>query len=209
MRVPNSVHEAHPWVIAQIAPDFKLLDAWALPVEGGPDDRDAALELMASFDPANSQSAVTRALFAVRFRVGRLFGWDDAKERPIPGCTETTLRARLPDELRGSAKGPVISSEMQRAAGGFTPVYRTDDEWAAEISNGTVHGVLQLVWVEQGDGGYRAHMAVYVKPRGRLGEAYLRFIDPFRHLIVYPALLRQIGRAWDARDIARPSTPRN
>ena len=24
-------------------------------------------------------------------------------------------------------------------------------------------------------------------------------IEPFRHLIVYPALLRQVGRAWDAR----------
>jgi len=38
MRIPNSAHEAHPWVIAQIAPDFKLLDAWALPVQGGPDE---------------------------------------------------------------------------------------------------------------------------------------------------------------------------
>jgi len=26
-------------------------------------------------------------------------------------------------------------------------------------------------------------------------------IQPFRHLIVYPALMRHIGRAWDARDI--------
>ena len=40
-------------------------------------------------------------------------------------------------------------------------------------------------------------MAVYVKPRGR--EQYMTFIAPFRHWVVYPALLRQIERAWQAR----------
>jgi Protein of unknown function (DUF2867) len=38
--------------------------------------------------------------------------------------------------------------------------------------------------------------------RGNLGEAYMMFIEPFRHFIVYPALMRQIGRAWDARSPA-------
>jgi hypothetical protein len=27
----------------------------------------------------------------------------------------------------------------------------------------------------------------------------MALIRPFRHLIVYPALMRQIGRAWQAR----------
>jgi hypothetical protein len=62
-----------------------------------------------------------------------------------------------------------------------------------------VHGVLQLAWVEQGDGRYRGQMAVYVKPRGRFGAAYMAAIAPFRHHIVYPALRGEIGRAWDAR----------
>jgi hypothetical protein len=39
-------------------------------------------------------------------------------------------------------------------------------------------------------------MAVYVKPRGRFGRPYMAFIAPFRHWVVYPALLRQIERAW-------------
>jgi hypothetical protein len=38
---------------------------------------------------------------------------------------------------------------------------------------------------------------------GRVGEIYMMLIQPFRHLIVYPVLMRQIGHAWDARDIAR------
>jgi hypothetical protein len=70
---------------------------------------------------------------------------------------------------------------------------------AGELSNGTVHAVLHLAWVEQGNGRHRGQMGVYVKPRGTLGVTYMALIGPFRHLIVYPALMRQIGRAWQAR----------
>jgi hypothetical protein len=41
-------------------------------------------------------------------------------------------------------------------------------------------------------------MAVYVKPRGRFGRPYMAFIAPFRHWVVYPALMRQIERAWSS-----------
>jgi Protein of unknown function (DUF2867) len=199
-RLPNSAHEAHPWVISQIAPDFKLLDAWALPVEGGPGDFGEFLETMAAIDPVNANTSLSSVLFRIRLRLGEWFGWDDASPKlPIPGCQETTLRERLPGELRGTTAGFGINATMQRAAGGFTPVYRTSDEAAAELSNGTVHGVLHLGWVGQGQGHYRAQMGVYVKPRGRLGGAYLKLIEPFRHLIVYPALIRQIERAWAGR----------
>ena len=79
---------------------------------------------------------------------------------------------------------------------GFVPIYRSDAEYAAEISNATVHGVLHLAWVEQPDGRYRGRLSVYVNPRGALGRAYLALISPFRHFIVYPALMRQVGRAF-------------
>lgn len=49
MRLPNAEHAAHPWVIAQIAPDFELIDAWALPAQGGRDDFAALLKIMAAF----------------------------------------------------------------------------------------------------------------------------------------------------------------
>ena len=42
-------------------------------------------------------------------------------------------------------------------------------------------------------------MAVLVKPDGLLGAGYMAAIRPFRHLIVYPPLMRQIGREWQAR----------
>jgi hypothetical protein len=196
MRLPRAEHAAHRWVIAQIAPEFELIDAWALPAQGGRDDFDALLKIMASLDPANAESTVTRALFRVRHQLGAWFRWDDpARERAIPGCTETTLSQRLPADLRGSATGLDLSPAS------FAPLYRAHDEWAAELSNGTVHAVLHLAWVDQGEGRYRGQMGVYVKPRGRLGTTYMALIRPFRHLIVYPALIRQIGRAWQARPI--------
>jgi len=61
-----------------------------------------------------------------------------------------------------------------------------------------MHGVLHLGWVPDGPGGYRGQMAVLVKPNGLLGTGYLAAIRPFRHLIIYPALIRQTGRAWQA-----------
>jgi Protein of unknown function (DUF2867) len=200
MRLPNAVHESSPWVIAEIAPDFRLLDVWALPVEGRADEFGSFLEVMTSLDPSRSPSAAARALFRLRFRLGALFGWDDReRRRPIPGSAETALRARLPAHLRDSAREPAMRGRMERAAGGFVPLYRTDDEWAAEISNDTVHAVMHVAWVRRAEDRYRAQMAVYVKPRGRLGEIYMKLIAPFRHAIVYPALMRQIGRAWDDR----------
>jgi hypothetical protein len=194
VRLPNAAHEAHPWVIAQVAPDFKLLDVWGLPAQGRLDEFQSLLEIMASLDPANRGSRATRMLFSLRYRLGGWFGWDDAtRTRPVPGRTETTLSARLPEDLLGTAARPDFSSTS------FKPLYRTDDEWAAELSNDTVHAVMHLVWIDQGEGLYHGQMGVYVKPRGRFGATYMALIGPFRHLIVYPALIRQIKREWEAR----------
>ena len=57
---------------------------------------------------------------------------------------------------------------------------------------------LHLAWVDQGEGRYQGQMAVYVKPRGRLGKGYMALIKPFRHWVVYPALMRQMERTWRA-----------
>jgi hypothetical protein len=53
--------------------------------------------------------------------------------------------------------------------------------------------------VPDGSGGYRGQMAVLVKPNGPLGHAYMAAIKPFRHLVVYPPMIREIGRTWRAR----------
>jgi hypothetical protein len=196
MRLPNAAHESRPWRIREIAPDFTVEDVWALPVHGGAEDFQTLLEVMASGDPARDRevSLATRVLFAVRWRLGSWFGWDDAAGKlPIPGTNEASLAGRLPEDLRNTA------ADMKFRSLPFAPLYRTDVEAAAELSNQTVHAVMHLAWVDQGEGRYQGQMAVYVKPRGLLGKRYMAFIAPFRHLVVYPALMRQIERAWNTR----------
>jgi Protein of unknown function (DUF2867) len=194
MRLSNSEHESHAWRIGEVAPDFRLEDAWALPAQGGIEDFATLLEVMASLDPAGAQSRAMRALFSIRWRVGGWLGWDDApRALAIPDDTETTLSARLPEDLRDTATGVALRSTS------FTPLYRTDVEWAAELSNRTVHAVMHLAWIEKGGGLYQGQMGVYVKPRGRFGSAYMAVIAPFRHRVVYPALMREIELAWNAR----------
>ena len=143
-------------------------------------------------DPERGSSAVVRTLFAIRWKVGELLGWDD--QGPDAGGRVATLRDRLPADLRDGPAGPELGGSLP-----FSPLYLTENEWAAEIANRTMHGVMHLGWVPDGAGGYRGQMAVLVKPHGLLGRAYMAAILPFRHFIVYPRMLDEIGRRWRAR----------
>jgi Protein of unknown function (DUF2867) len=193
MKLPDTAHISRPWRIHELTGDFRLEDVWALPTPGGPDDFPRLVEWLASrSDPSRgAASGVIRALWAIRWGAGRVLGWD-GPEAGL-GSRVTTLRDRLPDDLRTAPPGPRFRALP------FTPLYLLRDEWAAELANRTVHGVMHLGWVPDGAGGYRGQMAVLVKPNGLLGTGYLAAIRPFRHLIVYPQLTREIDRAWRAR----------
>jgi Protein of unknown function (DUF2867) len=188
MRLPNAAHESRPWRIHELTHDFRLEDVWELPTPGGPGDFPRLVHGFASGDPSQNSSLVVRSLFAIRWKLGGLLGWDDLDTGV--GSRVPTLRDRLPADLRDAPTGPEFDALP------FTSLYLLDDEWAAEIANQTMHGVMHIGWVPDGSGGYRGQMAVYVKPNGLFGTAYMAAIKPFRHLIVYPPLLRAIGRTW-------------
>jgi hypothetical protein len=151
-------------------------DVWALPVHGGAEDFRTLLEVMVFLDPANAGSLPLRVLWRLRDRLGSWFGLgrisattergrDDAVGKlPIPGTNETSLAERLPGDLRNTAADPDFAWTP------LAPLYRTDVEFAAELSNRTVHSVMHLAWVDGGEGRYQGQMAVYVKPRGPLGK---------------------------------------
>jgi len=61
-----------------------------------------------------------------------------------------------------------------------------------------MHGVMHIGRVPDETGGFRAQMAVLVKPNGLLGTAYMAAIRPVRHAIVYPAIMREGERTWRA-----------
>jgi hypothetical protein len=190
MRIPNGEHISRPWRIHELTRDFQIEDVWALPTPGGPGDFPRLVRMAASLDPSRGSSGIVKALFAIRSKAGELLGWDDPDAGP--GSSAPTLRDRLPADLRDGPRGP------DSAALPFAALYLLDDEWAVEAVNRTVHGVLHLGWVPDGKGGYRGQMAVLVKRNGLLGAAYMAVIAPFRHLIVYPQMLRGIEREWRA-----------
>ena len=191
MRLPNTAHTSRPWRIHELTADFRLEDVWALPTPGGPDDLPRLVQEMAAGDPSQDSSRAVRTLFAIRWKLGELLGWDGPDAGL--GSRVPTLRDQLPADLRDGPSGPDFDALP------FTSLYQLDDEWAAEIANRTVHAVMHIDWVPDGTGGYRGQMAVLVKPNGLLGSGYMAAIAPFRHLIVYPPMLREMGREWRAR----------
>jgi hypothetical protein len=197
MRLPNAAHTSLPWRIHELTRDFRLEDVWALPTPGGPDDFQRLVTGLATADTMRDSSGAAHALWAIRWKAGELLGWDN----PDAGLSSrvSTLRERLPADLRDAPPGPRLDSLP------FTSVYQLDDEWAAEIANRTMHGVMHIGWVPDGTGGYRGQMAVLVKPNGLLGAAYMAAIKPFRHLIVYPSMMRRIEHTW-ARSVEPASS---
>ncbi|MBC2640598.1 MULTISPECIES: DUF2867 domain-containing protein [unclassified Rhodococcus (in: high G+C Gram-positive bacteria)] len=195
MRLSNAVHTSRSWRVHELTSDFTLEDVWALPTPGGRNDFTRLvqdfprlMQGLASGDSSHVTSRATRMLFAIRRALGRVFRWDGSGSGV--GYRVPTLRDRLPADLRDAPSGPDLGS--------FASVYLLDDEWAVELANRTVHGVMHIGWVPDDAGGYRGEMAVYAKPNGLLGTWYMHAIAPFRRMIVYPAMMRQIERRWRA-----------
>ncbi len=195
MRIPVEAHLTQPWRIHEIAPDFRVEDVWAHRTpDAGPDDFPAMLAaLMASNEPGRVDR-MTRWLFAVRWKLGALFGWESPAQSL--GTRVSSLRDRLPDDLRHAPPGPKDPNIP------FTPVYLLAHECVQELANKTVHDLLHLGWVPTERGEYELRMAALVKPNGLFGRAYMAAIKPIRYLIVYPAMTRRWERAWRERKTA-------
>ncbi|MFI0352736.1 DUF2867 domain-containing protein [Actinomadura sp. 9N407] len=195
MRLPRTAHTDRPWRIHEFARDFRVEDVWSFRTPGaGPDDFPEMLAAMRTGGSFAKQPPPVRFLFAVRWKLGALLGWDDPDKGL--GTRVTSLRDRLPHDLSETAD--------DSGSGGtpFSSVYELGDESVRELANKTVHTLMHLGWVPGADGDHELRMAVLVKYNGRFGRFYMGLIAPFRYLIVYPALTRQWERAW--RDHGRP-----
>ncbi|WP_329621207.1 DUF2867 domain-containing protein [Streptomyces sp. NBC_01255] len=194
MKLPRTAHTSRPWRIHEVARDFRIEDVWELPVTGDPDELDRLVRQFTNSDDTALSAPVVRTLFAIRWKLGALLGWDKA-DAGLDGRAGS-LRERLPEDLRAGARGPDLRAVP------FTSVYQTHDEWVAESANRTVHAVMHIGWVADPAPGepdrHRARMAVLVKPNGLLGAVYMVGIKPFRYLGVYPRVLGAIGREWEA-----------
>jgi hypothetical protein len=188
MSLAETAYRAHPWRVHTIAHDFHLEDLWALRLPGhAPSDVREVLERFWSVFKALGNGSLVRA----RLRIGKALGWDDHDfALPIPGCTEKSLAERIDAQdraknlARPDAPSPVASPQVKT-------VYVFRDEALYEFSNDTIHG---LIHIATADGA--ATLAVYVKTRGVMSRLYMAAIWPARHLVIYPALLRRLERAW-------------
>jgi len=167
--------------------DVPLHDVWAIPLlNGGPDRTIEDLRALFLGDRRRQTNIVVRALFALRWWLGRVFRWDDKRHDPpaasyVHRLTEADRqRSTLPPGTRDGA---------------FRVLYVFRREALSEIRNATVHGFLALALTYR-EQGYVAYAAVYVKPVSRLTPLYMALIDPFRRFVVYPALRHQIQQAW-------------
>ena len=199
MRLPDHEHTSRPWRIHELTADFRVEDVWALPASGRREDFPRLAAQLAAADPLRGSSRAGRALWVIRGKIGGMLGWDGPDAGLRSGAR--LLRERLPADLR-SAPGPDF------AALPFTPLYLLGDEFAAEIANRTVHAVIHLGWVPDDSGGYHGQLAVLVKPNGLIGAGYMAAIRPFRNLIVYPRMMRDLGKRWQAGAASPPARAR-
>jgi hypothetical protein len=209
MRLNPELHRTRRYRVQSLAPDFELLDAWAFPILARPSRGQTFARFLkvlhGALDNESGASPSSRFLFRLRATLGRIFGWDRAlNSLPIPGCSETSLRQRLSEEERRRQRW--YDSPHQREQE-FRAVYADDLESIAEISNGTLHAILHVSWVELEADRVRPELGVYVKHRGWFGPVYMALIAPFRHFVIYPALLRRVASSWERASDSVESAP--
>jgi hypothetical protein len=167
--------------------DVPLHDVWSVALDGGGEGRKVSEAREILFGKqGRAPNVAVRALFALRWKLGRLLGWDEARHDPAGG----SYVEKLTDADRAASTVPPGTRE-----GGFRTLYVFDHESLGEVRNATVHGFLSLALVPR-SGGYTLYMGIFVKPVGGLTRVYMALIDPFRRLIVYPSLARNARRRW-------------
>ena len=191
MKIKNKQHYQQKWIVHELLGDFEVEDVWQFPVELKAHHtislfQDQLFEGMEQL----SKKGIVGLLFKLRFFLGELFGWDKPTESLTNILKKGSIRERYAQQFQLTAAEliPIGNAE-------FEPVYVLDNESLAEIKNETVHAGLHLSKVPFKDG-YTVQMAVYVRPKGRLGRFYMALIKPFRLAIVYPAMMRLVGKHW-------------
>jgi len=130
---------------------------------------------------------LVRALLNIRLFVGRRLGWD---REPAAAAWETfTTRLTTADRSRSLALAGTCE-------GLFRVVYRFENEQLLELINRTAHAAALSALVETANG-YRFYFGVYVRSVSRFTPIYMALIGPFRRLIVYPSLLRNVRAKWN------------
>lgn len=172
---------------------------WKVPIEADNSDKESFnvfyTTAVNSFLMPESKKSMTSFLVKCRHLLGKLLPLDkNINTLSIPGCEEKSIKQRLTTHDLSQDKGgkPI---RKKNVGAEFLPVYLFENESLHELSNDTVHGLVHIGWIKV-DNFYTATLAVYSKPRGKMGKVYLKLIEPFRYHIIYPAIMKSIKEEW-------------
>ena len=194
LRLPDREFRDGPWIVHELTDGYRLEDLWVVRTPGaGPAGLPDVLRAIDDAAASTRDPWIVRVFFALRRAVGRLFEWDEG----APG------RGSGPSPLTGRTAVAPGTEDSGAGLAPFTLVYTTDQECAVEAASSLVHLVLHLGWAVPPAGEPQLQVAVLVRPSGRLGRLYMAAIRPARHLVVFPALVRQWESAWREHGIAR------
>jgi len=189
MRIDPREFRACPLRVHALLHDVPLEDVWAIRLPGGGAGR-TVQDLRAAMVAGRAAApAVVQGLFRLRGRIGALFGWDQQR----PAWNAESFADRLTPADRAASLATPGTPD-----GPFNLLYRFDDEQLSELRNGTVHAFASLS-IRSTPGGYLAYLGVFVQPVHRFTRLYMTAIAPFRRLVVYPAIIRQMQSAWVER----------
>ena len=194
-QIDVSKHMQHPWRAHALLRDFEIEDVWRLPITLTADQSAALVRgrLLGSLADIQHQG-LPGFLFKIRIFVGNVLGWNDEPE------TEVALRPGSLRERYAKAEGLTAEQLPKLTGAQFAPVYLLENEFLDEIENATVQAALHLGRVPINDSDFTMQMTIYVKPKGLFGRTYMAAIKPFRHWIVYPAIMRLVEKRWRANN---------
>jgi hypothetical protein len=200
MMIDKESHFDRSWKVNEIANDFNLWDVWEIPIVANnsvTENFQSFYKIIAgTFMKVHNNVTLTSLLFTLRYWLSKVFPLDkNINTLPIPGCHETSIKSRLNDQdIALSKVGKALKDNNTDLE--MRPVYLFKDESLHEFSNDTVHALIHFGWINKEDNDYTATLAIYVKPRGIYGRLYLKLIEPFRHYIVYPTMMKTIKTQW-------------
>ena len=190
MRIDRTEFRSRTLRVHDFLKDVPLQDVWAIRLRGGGAGCTIHdLRPLFTFAGLQELNPVVKGLFSLRTRLGTLFGWDQQR----PAWSAESYAHRLTPADRSQS---VVSPGTPE--GPFSTLYVFEHEQLSEVRNATVHAFSSLS-MRQVEGGYLAYWAIYVKPVSRFTGLYMAAIAPFRHLLVYPAIIRMVQRKWAER----------
>lgn len=188
IKISPKEHLKHPWQVHALCADFELEDVWRVPIElGTQHSLQLFMDQFKKTEAQLSKNGPAGMLFKLRLALGKLFGWDALPDANRAG----SIRLRYAQQ-----NGLTVLQLPTPGTGSFVPVYQLENEFLSEIENETVHATLHFGRVQLRTNVWGIQMAIYVKPKGRFGKAYMLLIKPFRLWIVYPAMMRATSTRW-------------